>query len=157
MAVSSDRLNTGHIGDGTQKLIDDYGISPEEAKLLAPYMDYVAEPTYQFGDGISGNWNKKKQAYIQGLMDKKFNEMIATNANEYNAMREDTYWQRTIKDQEAAGVSPYVLAPGNSGVTQYVMPNTSSNKPQQSADSINVLKGIASIITTALMAYLMFA
>lgn len=157
MSVSSGSLALGQFTDNKQKLMDDYGINEQEATILQHYMPYVAEPSYAFGDGISGKGENKRQAYVQALKDKYYAELMASSANEYNARREDSYYQRLAVDLKKAGISPYILSPSGSSLSSYQMPNSSNAKQVNSSDSIDIVKGIASIITTALMAYMLLA
>lgn len=61
-----------------------------------------------FFQGFYKNVKNQYDTYLANLENR--NESIATQAaNQWAAQREDTYYQRAIRDLEKAGINPYIL------------------------------------------------
>lgn len=96
------------------------------------------------------NLAKNDPAYLEKLVNYYMTEESNKTAREWTAMREDTAYQRLMKDLKQAGISPYVLT----GATPAV--SSSSGKSYTSTEAVTRENSIRANDTNAAKALLQF-
>lgn len=123
------------------------------------YSQNVVKPNILWHDFLTGKDGDKWNEYFQKIKDLRYNELQATNANEYNAMREDTTYQRLEKDMRKAGISPYFSSMSAATAQPAVYNSMKSNAKTDNSnkDAVNNMKAIVSAIATAVAAIALLA
>lgn len=96
------------------------------------------------------NLAKNDPAYLEKLVNYYMTEESNKTAREWTAIREDTAYQRLMKDLKKAGISPYVLT----GATPAV--SSSSGKSYTSTEAVTRENSIRANDTNAAKALLQF-
>lgn len=103
--------------------------------------------------------NQGNEAALQMLMNYYMTRQSEQSARDYNAQREDTYYQRMIADMKKAGISPYALSAGSAPLvgasghsftgSQYVSKANNERTTSTSSENVeaqNFIKIIGTII-----------
>ena len=108
--------------------------------------------SYRIAKTFSGDQNRiesEYQTYLDNL-DKR-NEYRATQAaNHWTAQREDTYYQRAMRDLDKAGINPYILVNegsiGNSSASSAAKASYESNRGKETKSTSDKGRNVALIM-----------
>ena len=101
--------------------------------------------------------NKGDSSARDALWSYYLSEMSNNSAREWTAQREDSAWQRWVKDMEAAGLNPYaVYAAGNGGYSvsgssgTHYSSATATKEAKDLSNTANLIKTIMAAVGTAI-------
>lgn len=124
----------------------------------------TASDLAKFGSMNEDNWLDflREEAMTNEAAREKYYDYLAAvtrdkTANEWTAQREDSAWQRAIKDLESAGVSPYILSGGAPSSSRAIVSSFSGSQmtSAKNNENTNSRAGVAS--TLALMGIIISA